>query len=173
MLRKNLIKNKKGDLPSLLIIGVVLFFAFSVIAVFFAYTMNSALDELKASGQFSTTATDAMTSVQDKTIPLMDFTMFFFFFASVIGMIVSAVYVRTSPVMVGVFIIFLIIVVIIAGQLVNMYDEIKATPEIVGTASQFTKTNILLGSAFPTLILISGVIVLIVLYSKSRYSGEV
>jgi hypothetical protein len=33
-------------------------------------------------------------------------------------------------------------------------------------------TNAILGNAFPALILISGVIVLIVLYSKSRYAGE-
>jgi hypothetical protein len=169
---KQMLKNKKGDLPSLLIVGVVMFFAFSVLAVFFSYTLNSTMDELVNSGEFSQNTIDTMTDVQEKTIPLMDFTMMFFFFSAVIGMIVSAVYVRTSPVMVGVFIILLIISVVIAGQLVNMYDELKQTEEIASTASQFSMTNAILGNAFPALILISGVIVLIVLYSKSRYAGE-
>jgi hypothetical protein len=169
---KQMLKNKKGDLPSLLIVGVVMFFAFSVLAVFFSYTLNSTMDELVNSGEFSQNTIDTMTDVQEKTIPLMDFTMMFFFFSAVIGMIVSAVYVRTSPVMVGVFIILLIISVVIAGQLVNMYDELKQTEEIASTASQFSMTNVILGNAFPALILISGVIVLIVLYSKSRYAGE-
>jgi hypothetical protein len=170
---RSILKNKKGDLPSLLIVGVVMFFAFSVLAVFFSYTLNSTMDELMDSGQFSQNSIDTMNDVKDKTIPLMDFTMMFFFFSAVIGMIVSAVYVRTSPVMVGVFIILLIISVVIAGQLVNMYDELKQTEEIASTASQFNMTNVILGNAFPSLILIAGVIVLIVLYSKSRYSGEV
>jgi hypothetical protein len=172
-MNKKLSINKKGDLPSLLIVGVVLFFAFSVISIFFSHTLVETIEELKDSDQFSENTEDIMTDVQDKTIPLMDFTMMFFFFSAVIGMIVSAVYVRTSPVMVAVFILLLIITIIIAGQFVNLYDEIKQTPEISSTSSGFTKTNMILGKAFPALILIAGVLVLIVLYSKSRYAGEV
>lgn len=170
---KRLLNNKKADLPSLLIIGVVIFFGFSIIAVFFAHVFNDAINELKDSGQFSNNTVQIMDKVQTQTIPLLDFMMMFMFFASIIGLIISSVFIRTSPVIMGVFIILLIIVIILAAQFSNIYDDIRQTEEISSTASQFSKTNIILGQYFPLLIFFAGIIVIVILYSKSRYPGEV
>ena len=163
----------KSDFTSLIVLGIVFVLAFGIIAVFFSHAFTGILDELINSGEFSDNSIDTMEGVRDQTIPLLDFMVFFLFISAVIGLIIASIYIDIPPAAMVAFIIALIIAVFIAGQFTNLWEEATAVDEVQGTAGQFSKTNLILGNAFPAIIFITGIIIIIIIYGKSRRVAEV
>ncbi len=163
--------NKKGDIQSIIIMIVVVVMM-AITVIIFSKAFLDITGELKASGQFSNTTRDVIEGVEEKTIPLLDFLVFFSLISLIIGLIISSIYIKVHPALTVIFIVGIIIAVFIAGQLANVFAEISETPELASTASQFTFTNIILGSYFPLIVLIIGIIIVVILYSK-RQGGEV
>lgn len=164
--------NNRGDFQSLMIMIIVVF-ALAVASIIFVKVLLDITGELKDTGQFSNRSVQTMEVVEDRAIPLLDFFVFFTLVSFMIGLIISSIYMDVHPAITIIFIIALIIAVFFGGQLVNVYSEITTTPQLASTSSQFTKTNLVLGEYFPIIILVVGVIVIIILYGKSRRVGEV
>lgn len=171
-LKKIRIKNKRGDFPSLLIMLVVII-GISLASIIFAKVFLAITNELKDQPEFSNRTVSVIEVVEDNTIPFLDFFIFFALIAIMIGLIISSIYIDVHPAIVVVFIIALIVAVFLSGQLANIFSEVTSTSDLTDTASQFTYTNLILGSHFPIIILITGIIIIIVLYGKSRRVGEV
>ena len=162
------LKSKKADFSSLIILGIIMVFVIAMVGLFFSDSFSTMLQSLKDTGQFSNKTTAIMTHVQDKTPQYFDFFVLFMMVSAVIGLIVASIYIDLPPGMMIVFIIAMLIAVFLAGQFANMWGMAKDISEVTDTSSKLTFTNLLLGSAFPIIILITSAIVIIVLYSKSK-----
>lgn len=169
-----MIKQKaKSNIVAYIIIGVIMIAALGMIAVVFSDAFDNVMGELIDSGEFSNTTTDTMTQVRGQTVTLMDFFIFFLLITSIIGMFIFAFKSDFHPVIVIGLIIGLLIAVFMASQMANAYGTLIDVEEVADTASSFTKTNLILGQAFPIIILISVVIAIIIMFGKSRRVAEV
>lgn len=172
-MRSLLKRQKKADLTSLIIGLVVIIAVMAMIAVVMSDSLIEMMDALKDSGEFSNNTISTINTVQTKTIPMFDFLIFFAFFAVAIGLIISSIYLDVHPAITVAFIIGLIIAVLLSAQFVNVYGELSDQEDISSSAAQFTLTNVIMGQYGPIFILVIGVIVIVIIYGKSRRVGEV
>jgi len=166
---RSILKNKKGDAPSLIISLVVIIFAVILISLFFSKFFLLLITEMKSMEQFqnNTNAQASFTAVEQKTIPFLDYLIFFSFISIVIGLILSSIYIDTHPAFFVVFIIIFIFVIVLAGIFANVIDTIGNDSVMVSTYSQYRFTPLLVNH-FPLMVFVVGLIVAIVLYGKSR-----
>ena len=115
----------------------------------------------------SPTGVKANTQIQQMSIPIMDFFIFFFFLGSNIGLIISAIRTKYSPTIMFLFIMLLLIEILIASGMVNIYQGFHNEPSLAPVSSSFYLTNMLLSKYFPLIISVIGAVVLIFMYSKS------
>ena len=169
---KSLLQNRKGDFQSL-IIGIIVVFGLALGAILFSKVFLAVTDELKQQEGFSNTTIQTIEGVENKTIPLLDFLIFFSLVSIIIGLIIASIYIDVHPALTVVFIIGLIISVFLAGIFANVFDDFKSEPEISSTASQFSFTNLILGKQFPIILSVVGIIIIIILYGKSRRAGGI
>lgn len=163
--------NKRGDLTTIIIL-VALLLGLSLGAIVFHKVFYEITEELKGVEEFSNLTTDTIQTTQDASSNLLDFFVFFVLVSFFVGLIISSIYIDVHPAIVMVFVILLIIAVIIAGQISNFfYDFVSGGQFTTGTttvAENFPLTSLILGSYFPLIILVIGVIVIVILYGKSR-----
>ncbi len=169
---KSLTKNKRGDFQSIVVM-IIIIFALAIGSIIFSKVFLDITAELKTRSEFSNNTIDSIEVVEERTIPLLDFLVFFSLVSLMIGLIISSIYVDVHPAIVIVFIVALIVAIFLGGQISNIYSEITSEAQLSATATQFSYTNIVLGSHFPLIILVTGIIIVIILYGKSRRVGEV
>ncbi|MHA1873344.1 MAG: hypothetical protein ACTSVB_04450 [Candidatus Heimdallarchaeaceae archaeon] len=172
---RKLLKNKKGDFASI-VIALVIIFVFAVTSIVFSHAFLKAVSNLKMQEGLSNSSISVIETVEDRTIPLLDYAVFFIMIALFIGLIISSIYVRVHPAWLVAFLIALIIVIVLAGQFTNIFDAISSNDELSSTASNFTLTNLIMKKTggvpvLPTIFLVLGVIIVVVLYGKSRSGG--
>ncbi len=114
---------------------------------------------------------NTITLVESKTIPLLDIAVFFILAGSLIGLIIASIYIDMPPAMVGIFLIGWVVTIFLSGIVSNIYSDVSSNPELSTTANQFTKTNFIAGQYLPTILFVVGIIVIIILYSKTRSGG--
>jgi hypothetical protein len=161
-------KNKRGDLSSLIIL-VVIIFGLAIGAVLGGHILLSIFGEFRNQPEFqNTTAGDTVEDVEGKTIGYLDFFIFFLLIAMIIGIIVSATMIDTHPVILIVFIVGMFITIFLAGILANVYYDVTTEEALLTTSSQFSMTNLILGSHFPIIMFVVAIITIIILYGKSK-----
>lgn len=167
-----LLKQKKGDMPSILV-GITVLFVIALSVIFFSHAFVNVLEEMSNQSRIneSNETLEIISQVKVKTIPYLDYFFFFSFFAIIIGLIVSAVYIDVNPVFFIVFLIMFIIAIVLGGLYANTFAEVIAEEEIAGTANRFTLTTTIM-NIYPVLIFAVGLIVIVILYGKSRRGGE-
>lgn len=173
-MNKLLHKNKKGDIQSIIIL-ITIVFAIAIGGIAFSKVFITITDEMVQTPEIATHNNTVQTiqEVQGKTIPLMDFFIFFSLISLMIGIIISAIYVDTTPALLIIFIVAFIVAIFLGGMFANVFDEFTSDSVISDIAQEFTMTNLILGSHFPIIIFVLGVIVVVILYGKSKYSGGV
>ena len=169
---ENINMNKKGDISSIIVM-IILVVMSGIIVIAFSKGFLEVTERLKESGEFSDTSKEAIEMVEERTIPLLDFFVFFLLIAMSIGLIISSIYLRLHPALIVVLIFGIFLAVFLAGQFANVFAEVTDHDELADTASQFKLTNLILGSNFPLIILVIGVIMVIILYSKRHSGAEV
>lgn len=163
--------NKKGQAGTFLpyvLIGIVVVLIFAIIVVPIAYTGDQVFDELKTSNQFkdSQESVDRITQVQDLTTPAFDQLVFIILVAIIIGGILIAIFTDYHPAIIGAFVIAIIFLVLISGLFANAYDEVQDIDLLQSKSEEFTYTNTIMGSQFPIIIGIVGVICIVILLAK-------
>lgn len=169
---KLLMKNKKADFPSIIVM-IAIIFALSLGAIIFSRVFLSITNELKDETKFSNNTIETIEKVESKTIPFLDLFIFIFLIGSFLGIIISSIYVDVHPAIVVIFIIMSVVAIILAGIFTNVYAEATETDELTSTASQFKLTNLILGQHFPVIIFVISIVVIVILYGKSRRVSEV
>lgn len=164
-------QKKKGQAQSFLpflLVGLVVVFIFAIVTVPVAHVADEVFDEFQGTSAVdnSSQAYERTEQVQGLITPAFDQLVFIILFSIVIGTLVVAIFTDYHPVVVGVFIIAIILMVIIAGLMANVYDDTVNDPAFGNKADEFTFTNVIMGTQFPIIIGISGVIAILILLSK-------
>lgn len=169
---KSLCKNKRGDLVSIVVMIIVVF-TLALGAVAFWKVFTEFTSEFKTNPRISkhNKTVDVIETVEDKGQNLLDLLVFMTLVGLMVGVIVSAVYLPSHPVVTGVFIVGMLIAIFLSGIFVNVYDEFTEEPEMTATAAGFTFTNLILGEHLPIILTFLLIVVTIILYGKSRNSG--
>jgi len=161
--------NKKGSGIILdMLIGMVMIFilaVFIVTAVWFHSTIKTETDIY----QQTETGTEILTYI-DTTVQIFNFIFVMSIASIIVGLLISAHYIQTSPMFLVVGIIIIAIIVLVSAPLSNTFAEISDDPEISQYLSGHTTVTTLMDN-FPLINLLTGSLFLIVLYAKKR-AGE-
>lgn len=150
---------------------VALILGLSIGAIVFNKVFQDISDELKQRPEFSNNTIDTIDTAQTSAPKLLDFFIFFTLIAFFIGLIIASIYIDVNPAVIIVFIIAMVIAVLLSGQVSNVFDEFASQDQLVDSVSQFPMTSMILGSYFPVIILVVGMIVIVILYGKTRRQG--
>ena len=162
--------NKRGDFTTIMIL-VALVLGLAIGSIIFYKVFYEITEELQAVEEFSELSNSTITTAQAQAPKLLDFFVFFTLVAFFIGLIISSIYIDVNPAVIIIFIVAMIIAVILAGQMSNVFDEFVSGGELttdVTVAESFPLTTMVLGKYFPVIILIIGAVVIVILYGKSR-----
>jgi hypothetical protein len=169
---RGLIKNKKGDIPSLIVGLVVLGFVIALIALIagrFIPELTSAIKDADMIAA-SNNSVAALDKIETNSVPWLDYFFFFTFIATLIGLIISSLFVDTHPAFLIIFVIILIVAIIFGGIFANAYNSIGESTALSATYAEFTKTQLIMNN-LPLILFISGILVIIILYGKSKGGG--
>ncbi|KKK86936.1 hypothetical protein LCGC14_2758270, partial [marine sediment metagenome] len=98
--------------------------------------------------------------------PAFDQLIFIIMMSVVLGAIALAIFSDFSPVLIGSVIISLVLMIIVGGLLSETYTDVSQDATLSDKGQDFTLTNAIMGSQFPIIILVTGIIVLIILFAK-------
>lgn len=165
-----MLKNKKGSLQDLVLIGVVLLF-FGMI-VMFGFKFMSELDtQIQGMGVVSDNAKEASTSLKGHYTGAIDNGFLFLAIGLGIATLILAALVRVHPIFIPFFFIGLIIVVFVSGLFSNIYQEAAATTAIAAEADQLTFISTIMG-ILPLIVAIFGILLMVVMYKTWQVSGS-
>lgn len=167
-----IMSDRRGDLNSVIVM-IVIVFALSISAVIFWKVFTEFTEEFKKNPRVkdNNNTIDVIETVEEKGQGLLDLVVFISLVGFMIGIIVSAVYLPSHPVVTGIFIVGMLVAIFLSGMFVNVYEEVTEQPQLSSTASGFTMTGLILGDYFPIIMTFLLMIVTIILFGKSRNSG--
>lgn len=161
--------NKKGDVFSIFILLVILL-AVALLGLLFTKMTLGATDILKNTPIINDTekAKDATEKIETASPYVADGFILFLFLGGVIGLIIAAVSTDFSPAIIFVFILLLIIGIFVASGFTNIYQGFTDDATLSSTANKLAVTDIIFSKYTPLIIGVLGMIILIVMYSKTR-----
>ena len=149
-------KNKKGDAASLLVM-VIMLFVLGIAAVLFSHFFLDTMEAMKDIDGISNNTINSITTVENQTIPLLDYLFLFTFIGILIAIVISSIFIDSHPAVIFIFIILLAIAIMVAAIFSNAFDEIGNQEELAPTYNQFSMTRNLM-NIYPLLILVAGII---------------
>ena len=154
--------NKKGSLPDIIFIGVVL--TVVAISILFGFKIISEFKtNIDTNDNIPTEAKTAVTSLQGNYSGVLDNTFLILLIGMMIAALILASLVRVHPIFIPFFWIALLFVIFICGVLSNIYQEMAATTQLSAQADQLTFiTNIL--EYLPLIVGIFGHVLMIIMY---------
>jgi hypothetical protein len=175
-MKKINLHKRKYDLFSI-IIAVIVLTVLAVGALVFAHFTSIMGDELKESademvddGYLNETNADYATDFADNDIPsFSDNYVFWFFIATFLGLIFTAMYLDFEPSVMIIIFIFGSIAILGAWLGSSINTEFAEDTDLAVTATQMSKTQVLMGSPYFPIFIFAGIIVMmVIMYSKKR-----
>jgi len=152
-----------------LIVVVIVVLTFSI-CTFFGLTILTAfrntMDTMNASTQ-----TQTILNTTDTTLKNFDYAFVFLFFGLIVAVIIGAFTIKVHPALFFVSIFVLTFIVILSGQFYNIFYEFTIASELQTAASNFTLMENIWEN-MPLIIMVTGIVVIIVLYAKIRGGEE-
>lgn len=164
--------NRRGDVISLIISLVVIFFVIALVAVIISKPLKQTLSTFSQIEGMPESAVEATNFVEAQTIPWLDYLILFSFIAISIGLIISSIYLNVPSAFTIILIILMLVAVVLSGVFSNVMAEVGANSDIVDTYNQFTFTKAIFTS-FPIMVFIIGLIVILVLGRNKSEGGVV
>lgn len=160
-------KNKKGDLTGILyFIASISAFAFFILLVSFIATTTS--DEIKDKINSDVSEVNqsftATKNVAENTLSAVWYVMFG---GLLLGLLITAWFMPTHPVMVPIFIILLVVGIIMAVALSNAYEKFYEVDELADAAADQGSVSFILLN-LPYVALIVGIIGLVITFAKPK-----
>jgi hypothetical protein len=171
-----LIKNKRGDIPSLFYAIVMIFVAAIVLFVLSHLFMGvyGGIDSfLESQTLFNQSeARDTLQKVEDFERSAWDYVFLAIMIGYIIMMGVLAFSTRISPIFYFIYGIAAIFSFGIGVVLSNTWQTIAANPEFAETIIRFPITNAIMGNFFPIFITVIVLMTMILLFGKFVGGGE-
>ncbi len=168
--------NKRGlesYLPFLLF-GIVLVVIFGIVVVPSAIIFDKASNEMMETKyvENDSKAYGALNQIQNLVTPLFDQLVFITLIAVLFGTLVLALFTDFHPATVVLFILAVVIFIIVAGLMGNIWNEVATTSQFEDKASEMTLTSAVLGSPYPIIIGVVGLLaILIILHKRGTTQG--
>lgn len=164
-------KNKKAQIQSFLpyiLVGLVVIMIFSLLVKPVAYVSDKVLTELKTNEEISqkNTTVEKIGQVQSLITPALDQLIFILLLSLMIGSLIIAISSDFHPVALGAFIISIVLLIIIGGLMGNVYEEVGDNDILANTSSEFSFSNLVMGSHLPIVIMVFGILGIIIIMSK-------
>lgn len=163
---RNLLNDKKGDIPSILIFIIVIF---SIIVSMIVGTkvFNSVKDGLKITPliQNNSKAMEKIDFIDSNFVPLIANGFVFLFFGMILGILISSFFIDTHP---GFFVFFIIggiLCVFLSGIIANVITEFGESAQLSDVWNEYPAVKIIINN-LPLIIM--GVIILtgIILFAR-------
>ena len=162
-------KNKKGNVVLDVMMVLIVIFVFALISIFGGYIFENLNDEVQADEDFNTLTKTTMSGVQSSYNASFDGVIVFGLILLWIMAIVASFMIDSHPAFFIISLILLVFVLIAAGVLSNVYEDLSADPELEGTFASFSMTTFIMTHLVEFLVVVI-VTVSISLYAKSRFS---
>lgn len=162
--------NKKGDIFDILVFVIVLL----VLAIGFfviSYTIPNITDGFNTAGlNNSAEGINAINQLENFGTIQLQRGFFFIFIGLILGIMVSAFFIRTHPIFLFLYIILMPLTVILAGYLGNFYETLTSYPIFADRLADQTLINIVMTNLIPISIGV-GALSMIIIFSKFRIFG--
>lgn len=164
--RRGLSRNKKGNLPDIALIVVVLF-AFAIAATFGKVVIDEMNDNLANKSSIPNSTKSVLSGAQGSYNSLVDGAFLFAMVITFIGIVISAFFIRSHPIFFVIGIIFMIFLLFVSMVLQDTWQEMTSKTILGSRAAEFTIIDFILGN-LPYVVVIIGFTIIIVLYAKTR-----
>jgi hypothetical protein len=170
---------KKYDLYSILI-TVIILLVLAIGALVFTHLvyemgtdLKSEADDMTSDGSISSENADYSTDfISNDLRNYSDNYVFWFFVATLIGLLLTGLYLEFEPSIMIIIFIFGSIAVLGAWIGSEINTEFATDTDLINTSAEMGKTQLLMGNPyFPLFIFIALIAMMIIMYSKKR-SGE-
>ena len=162
---KQLLQNKRGDFTGILYM-IIAIFGFAILLLIAGHISTTVSTELKEKMGDSI---DEVNQSFDTTINVANNTLsavwYVLFGGLMLGLMITAWFMPTHPIMVAPFIILLVIAVILGVAFSNAYEKIYDVEQFSSIADTQTSINFIM-SNLPYVALVIGIIALIVTFAK-------
>jgi len=163
--------NKKGAIEDIIFIIVTLF-GLSIMMILGVYLANTFSDKVApAFGNISANSTIGFTAVTNIANNMFNYMYLAIFFVFVILMVISAFMTPTHPIFFAFTIVLFIFLMIASVVLSNVYEAISTVPQFATAVSHLAIPNMIM-SNLPLITVIIGVLLAIVLYSRSGFGSS-
>lgn len=162
------IRNKKGDIATI-IYAVVMLFIVGIVLFFVSHLNQEIYTELQDELNTTYNGTEAMTvldSWKDSDYYIWDYAFLGVFFGVLVALGLTAYAVKISPIFYWVYGIMSLVVLATGVMLSNIWQDMAADPEFSTTITRFSITNAILGSYFPLVIVAIILIAMIIIFGK-------
>jgi len=162
---RSILKDKKGDFTGMLyaIIMISAFAIFVLIVSYIGSTLGTEIkDKINSDNEDVNASFQATINVANNTLSSVWYVMFG---GLLLGLMITAWYMPTNPIMVAPFVILLIIAVIVGVAMSNAYEMLSDVPQLstaVGTQSSIG----FIMDKLPYTALVIGIIALIITFAK-------
>lgn len=172
---KSLFESKRGDIPSLIYIVVIL----GVIAFVFIFTsklshqLNTQMEiALNSSPEFeNSSAIPAIQTIRDVNDWAYDYAFLALYIGSLIALGLTAYSTRISPVFYWVYALMSLAVLAVGVLISNTWQAATETEMLSDTVARFPITDFLLGSYYPLAVTALILITMILLFGKTPETG--
>tara|TARA_R100001530_G_scaffold125792_2_gene94409 strand:- start:167 stop:670 length:504 start_codon:yes stop_codon:yes gene_type:complete len=161
--------NKKGNVPDLIYIIVILF-SLGVTIIIAANFYGQYTDSISSNPAFNNSANTKVQTDANLMLSSLDYIFIFFFIGLIIATIVLGFQIKTHPIFFFISLMLLIVVTILAGTMSNVYEQFttNTTTSIQTTASSYTAMNFLFNH-LPLFIAFVGVVIMVIFYAKDKF----
>ena len=164
--------SKKGDLPDMLIF-IITIFVFAIGLFIFAFVIPQIANGLNTGGMNeSTQGKAAIDNLVDMGVNGMQRGFFLLFVGLIMGIMISSFLIRTHPIFLFLYIIFLGLALLISTFLGNAFEQVISADALSGTiASQGMITIVMQNLLLITLV--TGALSMIIIFAKfSSFGGQ-
>jgi|7_EtaG_2_1085326.scaffolds.fasta_scaffold00845_21 hypothetical protein len=164
--------NKKGNVPDLIYILVILF-SLGITIIIASMFYGQYTDSIALNPAFNNTVNTNVEASAETMLAAWDYLFIFIFIGLVISTIVLGFRIQTHPVFFFISLILLIVVTILAGSLSNVYEQFTTgtNSEIATTAATYTAMNFLFAH-LPLFLCFIGVVIMVIFYAKDRFMED-
>lgn len=165
---KKCLRNKKGSILDLIMIGSVLVF-FGIVILFGFVISSNVNDKIQSMDEFPTEAKTASSSLVGNYSGVIDNSFLFLTMGLAMVTLIMAAMVRVHPMFIPLFIIALLFVIFLSGVFSNIYQGIAEDSNMVAYADQLTFTTTIL-EYLPIITGVIGTLLMVVMYKTWQNS---
>jgi len=161
--------NNRGSLLDLFYIMIVLVvFVLSTMIAFVVWEEYKGNTNSSSSIQLNTTTFDIVSDKADQTLQNFDYIFVFLLMGGFIMLIASVFTLQSHPMFFWISLLFLLIMLIIAGVFSNVYDEFSSEEVFEGAKSEYNIMEFVM-DRLPSFMLFMVAAFLIALYGKRKF----